>query len=86
MATRGEKIERYEHQRKFTGPFLGFSVGAFANLIPFLNIYDIDTITQVQWVFLVLDAFVFACSLTNYIYCSYRIHSIEQSVVKKPLS
>lgn len=86
MVTPAQRIEHYENRRKFAWPLFAFSIGAFINLLPFLNIHDLSTITEIQWLILGIDFLVLLISLANYIYYSLRIYFVRRSVVKRELS
>ena len=78
-----DKIKNYERTRnRFLGFLFPFSIGAFFNLIPFMDFTDLGSITNVQWLFLIGNTIVLVVSLLIYIYYWFRINGIKKKVIK----
>jgi len=81
LRTLGKRIEKYQKFRsRWFNILVGFSIGAIFNQVPFLNWQELETVTQVQWIFLIIDVVVVIIAVIIYIVYSYRIRRIKQAI------
>ena len=81
-----DRIKNYKETRdRRSGVLFAFGIGAFFNLVPFMNFSDLSTVTDVQWGFLIIDTTVLIVSILSYIYYSFKIRGIRKAIGSKEL-
>jgi hypothetical protein len=86
MVYPSDKEDKFKRSRdRFFGIFFAFGVGSLFNLLPFLNITDLSSISLTQWLFLGVDLFALSVSVAIYIYYTVKIYLVGRSILKKPI-
>ena len=83
MVTPALKKEHYEKRRKLTWPTLGFTLGAYVNLIPLSSPLNPSTISGIHWVLVGINSASMIFALANYIYYTVKIDHLRNAVLER---